>query len=189
MNCPSCKLELAKIPVGGLSVFVCQGGCAGLWFDRVELVKLKGLRPGTGERLLKIPRAEGVRFFRNVEAICPYCKTSLLLRHFFCKERDVEVCQCAKCGGLWVDTGELARIVETSNLTEEKQKQAVASYFETIFDQRIAKMNLANEDIFGSVRSIVKIFLFLCPEKFQPLETSLERENSTRLRGSEKNNF
>jgi Zn-finger nucleic acid-binding protein len=176
MNCPSCKLELGKISAGGLSVFVCQGGCAGLWFGRFELSKLKGPSPGAGERLLKVPRAEGVRFFRNVEAICPFCKTSLLLRHFFCKERDVEVCQCAKCGGFWVDSGELARIIEPSFLTEEKQKQAVASYFKTIFDQRIAKMNLANEDISGSARSIVKIFLFLCPEKFQPLETSLERK-------------
>jgi Zn-finger nucleic acid-binding protein len=176
MNCPSCKLELGKISAGGLSVFVCQGGCAGLWFGRFELLKLKEPRPGTGERLLKVPRAEGVRFFRNIEAICPYCETSLLMRHFFCRERDVEVCQCAKCGGFWVDSGELARIIEPSFSTEEKQKQAVASYFKTIFDQRIAKMNLANEDISGSARSIVKIFLFLCPEKFQPLGTSLERE-------------
>ena len=88
----------------------------------------------------------------------------------------MEVCQCAKCGGFWIDSGELARIIGSSFLAEEKQKQAVASYFKTIFDQRIAKMNLANEDIFGSARSIVKIFLFLCPEKFQPLETALERE-------------
>jgi hypothetical protein len=66
--------------------------------------------------------------------------------------------------------------MEPSFLTEEKQQQAVASYFKTIFDQRIAKMNLANEDIFGSARSIVKIFLFLCPEKFQPLGTALEQK-------------
>ena len=176
MNCPSCKLALKKISTRGLVVFVCQGSCAGLWFGRVEVLKLKEQSPGAGEWLLKVPRAEGVRFFRNVEAICPHCKTSLLLRHFFCRERDVEVCQCAKCGGFWVDPGELARIIEPSFLTEEKQQQAVASYFKTIFDQRIAKMNLANEDIFGSARSIVKIFLFICPAKFQPLKTTLERK-------------
>jgi Zn-finger nucleic acid-binding protein len=181
MNCPSCKLELNKIWAWGLAVFVCRGSCAGLWFGRFEVLKLAGQSSGAGERLLKVPRAEGVRFFRNVEAICPHCKTSLLMRHFFCRERDVEVCQCAKCGGFWVDAGELAKIIEPSFLTEEKQKQAVASYFKTIFDQRIAKMNLANEDIFGSARSIVKIFLFLCPEKFQPLETSLEQKYFSRL--------
>lgn len=176
MNCPSCKVELCEMSAGGLKVFVCQGGCAGLWFGRGELLKLGGNRPGTGERLLNVERAEGVRFFRDVEAICPHCETSLLMRHFFCRQRDAEVCQCPKCGGFWIDAGELARLVKLTNETEEKQQQAVASYFKTIFDKRIAKMNLGNEDIFGSARTIVKIFLFICPEKFQPLKTSLERE-------------
>ncbi len=176
MNCPSCKLELHKITAGGLSVFVCQGGCGGLWFGRLEVLKLDGQSLGNGKRLLNVPRAEGVRFFRNVEAICPYCKTTLLLRHFFSREQEVEVCQCAKCSGFWVDSGELARIIEPSFATEEKQKQAVSSYFKVIFDQRIAKMNLANVDIMESGRSIVKIFLFLCPEKFQPLKTSLQQK-------------
>jgi Zn-finger nucleic acid-binding protein len=176
MNCPSCNLELCEISAGGLRVFVCQGGCGGLWFGRLELLKLDGQPPGTGERLLHVPRAAGVRFFRDVEAICPQCRTSLLLRHFFSREQDVEVFQCPKCGGFWIDSGELAGINKTTYQTEEKQKQAVESYFKTIFDQRIAKMNLANEDILGSARSIVKIFLFLCPEKFQPLKTSLQQE-------------
>jgi len=88
----------------------------------------------------------------------------------------VEVCQCAKCGGFWVDAGELASLVKSGLETEDKQKQAVASYFITIFDQRLAKMNLHIEDVMESARSIVKIFLFICPEKFQPLETSLQKK-------------
>lgn len=157
-------------------VTVCEGGCGGLWFGRYELMKLDNQSHGTGERLLQVPRAEGVRFFRDVEAICPHCKTSLLLRHFFSRERDVEVCQCAKCGGFWIDAGELAGIVKATFETEEKQNQAVAVYFNTVFDQRIAKMNLHIEDVRESARSIVKIFLFLCPERFQPLKTSLQQK-------------
>ena len=176
MNCPSCKLELHEMSAGGLRILACKGSCGGLWFGRFELLKLDDTRHGAGEQLLHVPKADGVRFFRDVEAICPHCKTSLLLRHFFCRERDVEVCQCPKCGGFWIDSGELADIVKSAFQTAGKQKQAVASYFKTVFDLRIAKMNLANEDILGSARSIVKIFLFICPEKFQPLKTSLERE-------------
>ena len=99
MKCPSCNLMLCEMSAGGLKVFSCQGGCGGLWFGRFELLKLDKKSHGTGARLLNVPRADGVRFFRNVEAICPHCETSLLLRHFFSRERDVEVCQCAKCGG------------------------------------------------------------------------------------------
>ena len=139
-------------------------------------MKLDKKSHGTGARLLNVSKADGVRFFRNVEAICPHCETSLLLRHFFSRERDVEVCQCAKCGGFWVDAGELASLVKSGLETEEKQKQAVTSYFKIIFDQRIAKMNLHIVDVMESARSIVKIFLFICPEKFQPLETSLQQE-------------
>jgi len=176
MNCPSCKLELHEMSAGGLRIFACKGGCGSLWFSRFELLKLDTSKHGNGERLLRVSRTQGVRFFRDVEAICPHCETSLLLRHFFCRERDVEVYQCPKCGGFWIDSGELADIVKSAFATEEKQKQAVASYFKTIFDQRIAKMNLANEDILGSARSIVKIFLFICPKKFQPVPTSLQQK-------------
>jgi Zn-finger nucleic acid-binding protein len=176
MKCPSCKLELQEMSAGELRIFACKGGCGSLWFGRFELLKLDDHNHGAGEQLLHVPKTDGVRFFRDVEAICPHCKTSLLLRHFFCRERDVEVCQCPKCGGFWVDSGELADIVRSARATEEKQKQAVASYFKTVFDQRIAKMNLANEDISGSARSIVKIFLFICPKKFQPFKTSLQQE-------------
>ncbi len=176
MNCPSCDLKLRKISAGGLRVLVCQEGCGGLWFGRLELLKLDENSHGTGERLLHVARADGVRFFRDVEAICPQCKTSLMLRHFFSRERDVEVYQCAKCGGFWVDSGELASLVNLRYESEEKQQQAVASYFKTVFDQRIAKMNLHIEDVMESARSIVKIFLFICPEKFQPLETSLQQD-------------
>lgn len=176
MKCPSCKLKLYEMSAGDLKVFVCQGGCGGLWFGRFEILKLNKKSAGTGARLLNLPRADGVRFFRDVEAICPHCATSLLLRHFFSREQDVEVCQCAKCGGFWIDSGKLASLVNSGYETEEKQKQAVASYFKTVFDQRIAKMNLHIEDVMGSARSIVKIFLFICPEKFQPLETALQQE-------------
>lgn len=175
MICPSCNLKLREMPAGGLKVLVCQGGCGGLWFGRFEWMKLDRQSHGIGEKLLNVPRADGVRFFRDVEAICPQCKTSLMLRHFFSREQNVEVYQCAKCSGFWVDSGELASIVKSIFETEEKQQQAVASYFKTIFDQRIAKMSLHIEDVMGSARSIVQIFLFICPEKFQPLETSLQQ--------------
>ncbi len=176
MKCPSCKLELSEKSAEGLMVLVCEGGCGGFWFGRFELLKLDKKNHGAGARLLNVPRAEGVRFFRDIEAICPQCKTSLLLRHFFSRERDVEVCQCAKCAGFWVDSGELAGMVRSAFATQEKQNQAMASYFTTVFDQRIAKMNLHIEDVRESARSIVKIFLFICPERFQPLQTSLQQE-------------
>ncbi|GJL79082.1 MAG: hypothetical protein NPINA01_20710 [Nitrospinaceae bacterium] len=82
------------------------------------------------------------------------------------------MCQCAKCGGFWLDCGELAGIQSQFD-TEEEQKQAAASYFQTIFDEKIAKMDLMKLEMSESARSIVKIFLFICPEKYLPENTFL----------------
>lgn len=175
MKCPSCHQELTEIFTGGLKVFACKEGCGGLWFGHYELQKLKGQNIGAGERLLNVPRAEGVRFFRNVEAICPQCTTSLLLRHFFNKEIGVEVFQCAKCGGFWLDLGELMAL-ESRFDTEESRRQAAASYFEIIFAGRIAKMDLLIEDVLKAARSIVKILIFVCPEKYLSGNRFLQKE-------------
>jgi len=175
MKCPSCHQELTMKSAGGLKVFACREGCGGLWFGHYEVQKLQGQYIGAGERLLDVPRAEGVRFFRNVEAICPHCTTSLLLRHFFSKEIGVEVFQCPKCGGFWLDCGELAGIKSRFD-TEERRKQVAASYFEIIFAGRIAKMNLLIEDVLKAARSIVKIFLFVCPVKYLSGNRFLKKE-------------
>jgi hypothetical protein len=38
MTCPACgHAALTPVDVSGLTVDVCQGGCAGIWFDPKEL--------------------------------------------------------------------------------------------------------------------------------------------------------
>jgi Zn-finger nucleic acid-binding protein len=40
MNCPACRTTLTQVNVSGLRIDVCQGGCAGIWFDQAELRSL-----------------------------------------------------------------------------------------------------------------------------------------------------
>jgi len=167
MKCPSCAQRLSAVVVQGGRVRACQGGCGGLWFDRFELAKLRGHFHGAGEKLLDIDRAEGVRFYRDVEPICPKCQTTLLFRHFFSKRQDVEVDPCSKCGGLWVDPGELANFMRRP-LSEAARKKAFADYFQTIFGERIAAMDLFKQDVHAAAQSVVNIFLFICPRQYLP---------------------
>jgi uncharacterized protein len=54
MNCPACRGTLTRVNVSGLTVDVCQGGCAGIWFDQAEL------------RALDEPADKAVRFSSNL---------------------------------------------------------------------------------------------------------------------------
>ncbi len=172
MKCPSCGFDLKEVRVFGLKIPVCRGGCGGLWFDRYEFSQLKTDFEGEGESLLNIERAEGVRFYRDVEPICPKCQTTLLFRHFFSKLHDVEVEQCAKCGGFWVDPGELATL-RARFPDAEKRKRAAEDYFQAIFDERIARMDLMKQDVVDSAKIIVTLFLFICPKEHLPRKSPI----------------
>ena len=165
MHCPACKNALTKIIITSVQVLACEDGCGGLWFSQRQVKMLENLKPGLGMPLLKIKRADGIKVYRRVEHICPYCKTTLLFRHFFSKEMDTEVNQCAKCGGFWVDVAGLSKL---RSMTGQKKQIAMGSYFSIILHKKISSIHLLNEDVDQAVKNIIQIFKFLCPEEDFP---------------------
>ena len=167
MECPSCKNILTKIIKASVQIMACEDECGGLWFSHSQVKRLKNIRPGSGTSLLMIKRVDGIKVYRRVEHICPQCKTTLLFRHFFSKELDTEVNQCAKCGGFWIDVAGLAKLQSMNG--QEKQK-AVDKYFSIIFHKKISGIHILNEDVAMAVKNIIQIFQFLCLEKDLPEE-------------------
>ncbi len=165
MHCPACKNALTKIIIASVKILACEDGCGGLWFSQSQVKMLENLKPGLGMPLLKIKRADGAKAYRRVEHICPYCKTTLLFRHFFSKEIDTEVNQCAKCGGFWFDVAGFSKI-QTMN-GQQKQK-AIDEYFSIILYKKIKNIHILNEDVGKVVKNIIHIFKFLCPEEDFP---------------------
>ena len=49
MACPGCHRVLTATTVTGVTVDVCQDGCAGIWFDHGELAALR-TKPIRGQR-------------------------------------------------------------------------------------------------------------------------------------------
>ena len=82
----------------------------------------------------------------------------LVYRHFFSKENNIEVDQCSKCSGFWIDTGGPVEIMKKSENDELLKK-----YFSVIFDEKISGMNLANQDVSQAAKFITEIFNFLKP--------------------------
>lgn len=167
MNCPACKQELTPHAITGVNVHACEDGCGGLWTASAQIKKLADRNAGTGESLLKVKRAEGVRVFRNIEHVCPKCETTLLYRHFFSKAHEMEIDQCSKCGGYWVDVGVLAHAFQ-EHVSDEEQADQVKSFLNMLYQEKVRGM-VSNHETIECARDIVQLFRFLIPEKLQTI--------------------
>lgn len=108
MKCPACQNELTARPAGEIVVDVCDGGCGGLWFDNFELRRIDA----AGVALLRnVWRSEAVTVDFTRKRQCPRCAEQAMLRRYFSRQRAVEIDECPSCGGLWLDAGELERIL------------------------------------------------------------------------------
>ena len=79
----------------------------------------------------------------------------------------MEVDQCSKCGGWWVDVGTLATL-ESRFESEADRQQAAADYFTSVFQNKVANMNRVNHDTLEAAKNIVEIFTFITPPGFLP---------------------
>lgn len=109
MKCPACKNPLLQKGAGEITLDVCLGGCGGIWFDAAELDRVSARAATTLHSIWQIPRS-------NVQLTepcrCPRCPELVLERKWFSDAQGVEIDQCTKCGGIWLDAGEFSRIYE-----------------------------------------------------------------------------
>jgi len=54
----------------------------------------------------------------SVGLLCPVCKVDLVMT----ERKDVEIDYCPKCRGVWLDRGELDKIIEKSAAQEMQQR-------------------------------------------------------------------
>ncbi|MBC8288103.1 MAG: zf-TFIIB domain-containing protein [Nitrospinae bacterium] len=161
MKCPACKNALHESVVAGVKIQACPGECGGLWINRFQFKKIQALKPGIGQSLLMIERAEGVKTYRGAEHVCPACEITLLHRHFFSTEGDSEVNQCSKCRGFWIDLAGLAKL---KSLPADQRRQAVENYFTTVIDVKLSQMRILHNDMAQQAQILTQILQFLCPE-------------------------
>jgi Zn-finger nucleic acid-binding protein len=56
---------------------------------------------------------------QSVGLLCPACKVDLVMT----ERKDVEIDYCPKCRGVWLDRGELDKIIEKSAAQEAQQQR------------------------------------------------------------------
>ena len=133
MKCPACANEMTAMKLGGVTVDVCQGGCAGIWFDVFELHKVDEQNEVPEEWLLRSQRDPDIQIDSSRLRNCPRCSDIKLKRHFFSAHRQIEVELCPGCGGYWLDAGELEKIrAEKAASTAAAESGDVRLTMETI---------------------------------------------------------
>jgi len=85
--------------VSGLTIDVCQGGCAGIWFDRAELRSVDEPTTKAGEALVALAGKPQITMDAAKRRRCPKCPDSVLMRHFSSAKRAVAVDECPTCAG------------------------------------------------------------------------------------------
>lgn len=162
MICPACGNRLREIAVSGVTVDACDQGCGGLWFDHLELVKFDEPSEVAGDELLGIARRAELKLRDRASRTCPRCKDISLFRHFYSVKRRVEVDECNRCGGIWLDAGELA-LIRNQYDSQEERKAAAKAYFRDVFDSELAEMSKAGGESEQKAIRIMNVLRFICP--------------------------
>ena len=165
MKCPACSNTLQEIQAGEIKVDVCQNGCGGTWFDNYEFKKVDEQHESAGEALLDVPKNPNVAVDRSAKRECPCCEGQLMLKHCVSMKQEVEVDECPRCGGIWLDAGEL-RAIRDQYATDEERSAAAKEYFQEVFAGDLATLKGRSEAEAGKARKVAGLFRFLCPSSY-----------------------
>ena len=105
MNCPVCHAALVVVERESIEVDWCLG-CRGLWFDEGEL---ELLAEKSGRRFGPADLQRNLQHVGTGSRRCPRCRKKMELVALE-SEPSMQIDRCA-AHGIWLDRGELGRIV------------------------------------------------------------------------------
>src|ERR1700720_3673498 len=104
--CPHDKTQMRHVSAGEAVLDVC-GACGGEFFDSGEMFGAFGIKadPSYWDR----PETGGA--VRDGTLHCPICHTHMLIQDVKHDKEYVEIDRCGKCGGIWLDKGEVQKVM------------------------------------------------------------------------------
>lgn len=110
LRCPRTAAPLVRLRIGGVNTDVCED-CGGLWLDRLEISSFERPESVLGEALVAhLEQFPAALLDHSLRLRCPRHPEVVMLRRAFSRSIPVAVDECPQCGGLWLDTDELAEI-------------------------------------------------------------------------------
>jgi len=120
MNCPVCGQEMIEQDCGEVKIDVCKG-CNGLWFDWSELSILEEENEKVSELLETVLNSPRTSDANRGPIKCPKCGINMHM-HRYRSSKKVCVDECYRCGGFFLDSGELKAIQDT-HMSEQEQEE------------------------------------------------------------------
>jgi Zn-finger nucleic acid-binding protein len=157
MKCPDCKGELKQIDCKGIMIDECVK-CKGKWFDRGELRRAKDSADNDLRWLDFDPFGEDVEklSLTSKGRICPKCSGMMLSLKYM--DSKVVIDKCPNCKGVWLDPGELAKII--LYLEDKVSRETAKEYTKNTFKQFI-QIFTGREGIISEVKDFLAIFYLL----------------------------
>jgi Zn-finger nucleic acid-binding protein len=112
LRCPRTNAPLARLRVGGVDTDVCED-CGGVWLDRAEIDRFDRPDAVFGEAIVAhLSQFPASLVDHSLRLRCPRHPSVVMLRRPYSADVPVDIDVCPQCGGLWLDTDELAAIRE-----------------------------------------------------------------------------
>lgn len=118
--CSACGSVLLQMACDDLVLDVCQDGCGGIWFDNFEVRQAtESISAIEEDWLLRATTTSPVHVDPSPKRPCPKCDGTRMLRHQFSDSCHIEIDECPRCGGIWLDAGEFEQIQASLAQQEE----------------------------------------------------------------------
>lgn len=167
MNCPACNKVLVSVTSGQVTVDVCQNGCGGVWFDQFEFKKIDEKHERDGDLITQMSSKRLGLVKASHQLKCPKCKDVTMMRRFESVKRQVEVDECARCAGFWLDAGELT-VIREQFLSEAERVNAATKYFGEVFGGDLEKIKKSSKQGAEAAKRITRALRFICPSQYLP---------------------
>jgi uncharacterized protein len=126
MKCPDCNSLLKPLDCKGVVIQECIG-CSGKWFERDELQKVEAKEDDTVRWIDFEPFGKDTEKLSVVsqETTCPKCSKKMQSLKYM--KSNVVIDKCPTCKGVWLEAGELAKIVNyLKDLVDAEPVEALA---------------------------------------------------------------
>lgn len=133
IKCPACQKEMKKIfiPEEGINVDICTDGCGGIYFDNREFNKFDEEHEDITAIIEGLGDKKFIKVDESLPRSCPVCGAKMV-KNYSSAKKEVQVDDCYKCGGKFLDRGELIKIREEYKTEEERTADVVNMVMETV---------------------------------------------------------
>lgn len=125
-KCPRCSNTLEIIDIDGIKIDRC-GSCCGIFLDETELGQIKDRGCASIESLASGGKLPAGRISEGEKINCVRCSSAMQTVNFSYTS-GIMIDHCPACNSVWLDNGELGKIIDFLKAGESSNAEDQARY-------------------------------------------------------------